>query len=719
MADGGGYTRKPRLNAGGSGEGDEIIARRNWARYEYGKQRGHHDYCLQAVENERMYLGRGLQWSDEDRSILEDEQGRKAVEFNEIADAINTALGNHIQNRVDIAYRPRGNGANVERAATLSKVAMQVCDNNDYRHTESQVAADGFIQQRGYIELSVDYNENLRGEIVITDLDPLDVIPDPDAKSYDPDHWKDVIVTRWMSLDDIELKYGMKARRRAQDALAALCDGEEDFGEGELDGVRRPKFGMEESLNPDWEDRGDDDTEYGPGDVMVRVVDRQHWKMQRARVALFPTGDIRIMEDATEQQLQHALAIGAMIFHKVVRRIRWTISTYGNALLHDDWSPFQHFTVIPFFPFFRRGQTRGLVDNAIGPQEMLNKAISQYLHIINTTANSGWIVEQNSLTNMDVDDLYDQGAQTGLVLEYAKGTTKPEKINPNTVPTGIDKLVSLGSQKIRTVTGISDALRGQAPAGQSGRAIQSLQFGSQLSLAVPLDNLARTRHLFGKRLLKLIQQFMDSPQVLQIVQRGADGQEKTDELMLNMPQEDGSVLNDLTIGEYGVVVTEQPNAITFENSQFEQAMAMRKEGIGIPDHVVLRYSTLAEKNEIAKEMRDAAQKANPEVEAKAVLARAQAQQAQAQAVVKGVEALFSALRASGLLRADPALAGIADMLVRSAGFIDQDAAPIYPANVAPGPTLPVPNGTNPMTPDNPQAGATSGIENGLPAPAGA
>lgn len=44
MADGGGYTRKPRLNAGGSGEGDEIIARRNWARYEYGKQRGHHDY---------------------------------------------------------------------------------------------------------------------------------------------------------------------------------------------------------------------------------------------------------------------------------------------------------------------------------------------------------------------------------------------------------------------------------------------------------------------------------------------------------------------------------------------------------------------------------------------------------------------------------------------------------------------------------------------------
>lgn len=716
MADGGGgYKKGARLNEGGATDSDYTKARANWARYEYGKTRGHSEYCRQAIQNERMYLGRGLQWDDADRAFLEDEQGRKAVEFNEIADAVNTALGNHIQNRVDIAYRPRGNGANVERASTLSKVGMQVCDNNDYRHKESQMAADGFIQQRGYIDLRVDWNENLRGEITIDELDPLDVIPDPDGKSYDPDSWKDVIVTRWMSLDTIELLYGPKARRRAHDMLVAECGGDEDFGEAELDGVRRAKFGMEESLDPDWE--GEEEEEIG--NTMVRVIDRQHWQMVRAQVALYPTGDIRIMEDATEQQIQHALRANAMLFKKVVRRIRWTISTYGNALLHDDWSPYQHFTVIPYFPFFRRGQTRGLVDNAIGPQEMLNKAISQYLHIINTTANSGWIVQEGSLTNMSVDDLYEQGAETGLVLEYKTGTKEPQKINPNTVPTGIDKLVTLGSQKIRTVTGISDALRGQAPAGQSGRAIQSLQFGSQLSLAVPLDNLARTRYLFAKRLLKLIQQFMDTPQVMQIVQRGADGQETTEELMLNMPQEDGDVLNDLTIGEYGVVVTEQPNAITFENSQFEQCMAMREKGITIPDDVVIRYSSLADKNDIVKRMQEQSQQVNPEAVAKAELARAQATLAQATAVTKGVEALFSAMRASGLLRADPGLASIADMLARSAGFVDQDGGTIFPMNVAPGPAPAAPTNTNPLTPDNPQVGATSGIENGLPAPAGA
>ena len=102
-----------------------------------------------------------------------------------------------------------------------------------------------------------------------------------------------------------------------------------------------------------------------------------------------------------------------------------------------------------------------------------------------------------------------------------------------------------------------------------------------------------------------------------------------------------------------------------------------------------------------------------------MLATAQAKLAQATAVVKGVESLFSALRASGLLRADPALAGIADMLMRSVGFVDQDGGDIFPPNVAPGPAPAAPNNTHPLTPDNPQVGATSGIENGLPAPAGA
>lgn len=681
------------------------IARRNWARYEYGKQRGHAEYCEHALRLEGMYVGGGRQWDEADREQLE-EEGRKPFELNEIFDAINTALGHQIQNRVDISYRPRSGGADDKTAETLSKVGMQIADNNDYRHRESQVAADGFIQQRGYFEIRVDYSDSLMGEIRIDTLDPLDVIPDPDGKDYDPDTWQDVIITRWMSLEDIEVMYGAKARRKIE-MSPIFEEGDEDFGESEIDGIRRNKFGHETDLHPDYSDEG-----WSRDVTMIRVIDRQHWKMEPTEVVLYPSGDIRIIEDATEAQRQAALRAGGMMFRRPMKRVRWTVSTYGEVLLHDKWSPYKHFTVVPFFPFFRRGITRGLVDNAIGAQEMLNKALSQYIHILNSVANSGWLVEQNSLTNMSTDDLEEQGAATGLVLEYKRGTNPPEKIKPNEVPQGVDRLIELGSQKIRTITGITDAFRGQAQsANQSGKAIQSLQFGSQLSLAVPLDNLARTRHLLASRMLELIQGFMDAPQIMRITDRKPGEEDSTEELRLNWELETGEIINNLTIGEYDVIVTDQPNHITFEHSQYEQALQMKKEGAPIPWSYIVRYSPLAERNELSRMVAEQeGQQTDPEKEAKAVLAKAQAALAEANAVNKSMEAFFSAMRSSQLLRSDPALASLADQMLRSGGYVDKDAPPIVPDASGLPPAAPPPTNTNPLTPDNPAVGVNDGIE---------
>lgn len=690
--------------------GDTQIARRNWGRYAYGRQRGHSEFCKRAARLEGMYLGGGEQWEEDDKDQLEDE-GRKPYELNEIFDAINSALGHQIQNRVDISYRARSSGADEQRAEVLSKVAMQIADNNNLRHKETQVTGDGFIQQRGFYEIRVDYRENLFGEIVIDALDPMDVLPDPDAKDYDPDNWRDVIITRWLSLDDIENLYGRKARRRVEEVVQN--EGEDDFGEGELDGIRRNRFGGEGDLGYE-----DNEAEWSEDDVMVRVVDRQHWKVTKSEVVLYPSGDIRVIENASPRQIEAAINAGAMTFSRPSKRVRWTVSTYGDVLLHDDWSEYNHFTVVPYFPFFRRGKTRGLVDNAVAAQEMLNKAASQYIHIINTMANSGWLVQENSLSNMSTDDLEEQGAATGLVIEYKHGTEKPEKIQPNNVPTGVDRLIQLGSEKIRTITGLTDAFRGQAQGqNQSGRAVQALQFGSQLSLAVPLDNLARTRHMLADRMLELIQSYMDVPQVLQIIDKDVDGNETTSELQINWEQVTGEVLNDLTIGEYDTVVTELPNAVTFEHSQYMQALEMKEKGAPIPWSYILRKSSLSDKNELVDYAKQQEGQTNPVEEAKAILAKAQATLATAQAgnvdmqkAKNAMEAFFSAMRSSQLLRSDPALAALADPMLLSGGFVDQNQAPIIPDASGLPPGAPPPMSTHPITPDNPTAGVNAGME---------
>ena len=99
-----------------------------------------------------------------------------------------------------------------------------------------------------------------------------------------------------------------------------------------------------------------------------------------------------------------------------------------------------------------------MVRNLLSPQEQLNKISSQELHIVNTTANSGWMVESGSLVGMTTDDLEEHGAETGLVVEYARGTNPPMKISPNTIPTGLDRIAQKAAANIQSISGINESM---------------------------------------------------------------------------------------------------------------------------------------------------------------------------------------------------------------------------------------------------------------------
>lgn len=688
---------------------DGQIAAANWNRYEYVKQRGHVDWCNKAIRQEEYYLGGGMQWRRADRDALE-EKGRYPIEINEVADAVNTALGYQVNNRADISFKPRGQGASEQTATTLSQVTMQVCDNNKFQWHESQVFADGLIQTRGYFEIRISFDDTVRGEVRIGTLDPLDVIPDPDAKSYDPDDWADVIITRWLTLDEIEGLYGSKARKKIEDRGQARLN-EGDFGI-DTDDAMRNSFGDPETQDAVY------DAYYAQGGVVrVRVVDRQYWRMVMTRVVVFPTGDIRIAENASPAKLAAWRAAGCVIMRRPTRRVRWTVTTC-DAVLFDDWSPLNHFSVVPYFPFFRRGRTKGLVDDTMGPQDLLNSVMTAYNHAVKATANSGWLIEEESLTGaVDVDDLDTEGGKNGLVLEYRKGSSKPEKIKPNGIPAGLADLATIASAKIKQTSGQNSAMKGDAGKDQSGIAVQSMQYAAQMSLAVPLDNLARTRHMMAQRILELVQAFYDEPRIFRITKADPlTGQETSEELQVNWTDESGNKLNDLTIGEYDVVVVDQPAQVTFDNSQFNQALAMKKEGVAIPDSILIKYSTLANKPEIIQAMQAQAPQSNPLDDAKAALAQAQSAKTQAETVAKNIEALFSAIRTGQIIATMPGVAPLGDAIAKSAGFQDQDAAPIFPAGAsaeAAGSGVQAPPvNTHPVTPDNPQRGMDTGIENG-------
>jgi hypothetical protein len=698
-------------------------AESNWRRYEYAKVRGHRVYVHQAARCEGFYLGGGLQWSIEDLAKLRDTGGRPAYEWNEIMPAINSAVGYQIHNRMDIAFLPRGGMADQNMATIRSKVAMQVCDANNFHWKETQVFADGLIEQRGYFDIRMRFDDNVYGDIFIDVLDPRDVIPDPDAKTYEPEGWYDVTVTRWYSLDTIEEYYGKEARSRVQ----TFIDAEGDWGEMDDAGYRN-KFGEDGPTLMMWDSFLDD-----VGARHYRILDRQRWVYRIVKVMIFPAGDFRDVSEATPEQIAEYQQQGGVLSKRMVRQVRWTVTTRW-VTLHDEISPYDEFTVIPYFCYFRRGRTRGMIDNAIGPQEVLNKAVSQFVHILNTTANSGWVVEENSLVNMTTEDLEDEGAKTGLVVVYKQGAAKPEKITGNTVPAGMDRLIEHASAAVRNVT-VTDTMRGLEKEEISGIAFQTKQFAAQQGLAIPLDNLARTRNRVATRIDKLMTMFYDNNRVFRITETDPNtGKQLDQKYEINrFDPRTRTFINDMTAGEYDVVISEQPMQVTFENSQFEQAMEMRGKGIGIPDNIIVKHSNLADKAEILDQMQNNAPQPTPIEQAKTALATAQAALAQANAdnlkataVNTRVTSQFGAVQSAQAIANLPAIAPLADKLLESAGFQDQTGGPPVPspgatpgAAVPPGvPALPpgagtgIRKNTDPLTPAHPDVGADRGIEGG-------
>ena len=384
------------------------LATQVWNRYTWLRDNGHLDYVKKAAKCEDFFAG--LQWDQNDLALLK-AQRRPALTINKIISTISNVMGEQIFNRTDIAFKPRNEGATSEVADALTKVFMQVADNNQHSWARSDVFTDGIVTSRGFFDVRLDFSDSLRGEVRIEQLNPKNVLIDADADEYDPDKWNDVFTTKWVTPQDVAVlfseddaeylkikdgssfPYGYDSIERVRDRFGGVLPLAGYYGIHEPHGLRRN----------------------------IRLLDRQYRKLDKQlHFVDVKTGDMRPIPHSWDRDrialvLEKAGGILSTT-KKLVKRIRWTV-TADNVVLHDDWSPYKHFTVVPYFPYFRYGRTIGLVENLLGPQELLNKVSSQELHVVNTTANSGWKLKAGALKNMSIEELEQKGSSTGLVIE--------------------------------------------------------------------------------------------------------------------------------------------------------------------------------------------------------------------------------------------------------------------------------------------------------------
>lgn len=698
------------------------IAQEELQRFWFACRNGHEYYVRRNRRNYRYFHGDGGQWTDADREYMESVQGRKCFEINLTKQAVLTAVGEQIATREDLAFKPKKGRASSETATVWSKLAKHFLDQNDFHDLETSVFESGLIAERGFYDIRMCFDGNLNGEIKITEVDPITVIPDIFSTQYDPKDWPGVTRFMWLTLDEIAGMYGPEARDKARKDWENYRDRPltDEFPVENASDANQG-FGASPGGYYQWWDKE-------TGELRLRVIERQYYKREMTLHFIdMSTGDTDMVpRDMDLQKARQFAAENGLLLQKMEGNVLYWRVVTATSVLFDERSPYRTPTLIPFFYLFNKGRTGCMVTDAISPQDLLNKSVSATTHYLTSVANSGWIVKRSALTNMKTEDLKNVGMKTGIVIEVDE-INNIQKIQPNTFPAGMDRLSERGEAWIKAATGMSDAEQGLDSPEVSGVAIGMKQFQSKLQLAKPLSNLQLTRKLVGRKILELGQQFLTNERVYKITGTDDYGRPQEETLVINQVDQFGNVLNDITVGEYEVEVSTQPTAATYEESQFKQLGEMReKMRVAIPDDEIVRRSNISNKHDLADRIANPQdngvqqaqvallEKQLEELSANIELLKARRQKEIAAATNTNIQAMFGATNAGKVIALTPGVAPLADELMLSAGFEDHNKPPVIPQDV---PRLaridPVsPENTSPNFPPQADRGVTAGIESG-------
>jgi hypothetical protein len=573
----------------------KALALRVWESFVRARDSGHIDFATQADINSRFVFNE--QWSAADKDKL-DEQGRPALTINLILPLVTTVMGEQRRSRASFVAKPTNHDTDAEQSENMTKIMAFAQEKCDYDSIESQVFDDGIIMDRGYYDVRMSFQENVYGDVKIRSLDPRTVVLDPDAKEYDSETWTRVFTTEWMTLDEVAELYGKKKA----DELKHSTPEEGGGYNGDVAGSDQIKFGVDDYTS----DSIDNGSPESKRIRAVRVIERQERQLHMGEMLVdTKTGSMSPMPDDWDEEKKVAALIdfGLARMKKLSHRWRWTVIA-NQTILHDGWSPYEFCTVVPYFPYFLRGMTMGLVTPLISPQEQLNKTESQELHILNTTANSGYMVEDGSLINMDMEDLEERGAETGLVMVYRRGSEKPEKITPNQPPSGLDRKSQKSAQYLREISGVSDEMQGFGSPEVSGVAIKAKQDSGAVKFDTPFNNLKRSRKLVGQRVMKLIGKYYQNERMIRITDYKNPAEPNEQNMTMNKYDPvTGMVENAIVPGEYDLQVDSTPSRDSLGDTQFAEMLSMKQVGIHMPDDAIVERSNLIGKLDLAERIR--------------------------------------------------------------------------------------------------------------------
>jgi len=542
---------------------------------------GNRSTLSRMAENYGFYIG-DKQWDASDKSEL-DRRGRPANTYNKILPLVNLLMGMHLNNPQDYILYPRKGGYRYV-AEVLTALLKHTADISDINFAQSMQFLDGLVAIKGWVKADISYNfDPINGELIVNRVSPFDIREDPNIQEYGINSGKYIIQLFWAQKDAIINKYPKHKKFLSRYLDTVSGDDVIDF-EGRTvksrEGEKDPslyRFRLKETWWMESESRP----------FIVDKVNLDFYEVHPTNEEIIPIilqTEKRIAEEEKRPERYTVIERPTKVLHMA--------TTIGDTLLEHVEDPFngvKRFPYSRFCPYWVDGKVFSAIDNLKDVQRDYNKRRSQYLHIINQTANSGWMIDEAS--GVDEAKLEKVGSKPGIVIKYRNGLM-PVKIQPNTVPQAHMIAAQLDKDDMAEISGINPNLQGlQESANESGVAIIRRQRQGMVQAQPIFNNFYKSIADFGETLTELIRKSdVYSPaEIMAIVE---EQQQPIDPIQLM------AILKSFKVGRYGVKLTTRPTSPTLRQAQLDELMQMVNAGMPIPIDVLLDYTDIAKKEEI-------------------------------------------------------------------------------------------------------------------------
>jgi hypothetical protein len=323
-------------------------------------------------------------------------------------------------------------------------------------------------------------------------------------------------------------------------------------------------------LYPDAEDGGTSFTQRGTGDSQsewitkedIRLAEYYYTVKEKAKLYLLSDGTATFADDKDFFTRLAAYGIEVVDTRDSYKKtIKYCKLTAVEVLEERDWAG----KYIPIVPVYGRhiviGDKRkkfGMIRYAKDPQRMYNFWQTSITEGVALAPKAKWLLAEGQDEGHE-NDWTNANIKSFPLLRYkqtdidGRPAPPPTRLQPEPPQAGIMAAAMGVDNDIKAIMGVFDP----AQLGQgniSGKALNGQQQQVDLTNFDYYDNLTRSISHIGKICLDLIPKIYDTERVMRII--GDDG--KPELLTINQRDSVGRVLNDISVGQYDVVMETGP-----------------------------------------------------------------------------------------------------------------------------------------------------------------